>query len=324
MRTQIQFILLAFMLLCVMASCHRVGQVSGPAVSYYYWKTTFKLNDSQQYALRKAGKLYLRLFDVVPTSQGPQPNATISFEDSLPAGLAIVPTIFIDYTLFRSPIDAEDLARRTVDRVAQIAETYGFEYNEIQFDCDWTATTEKDYFAFLQAVRSYRSSLLISSTIRLHQLSSTPPPTDYGALMLYNTGDFRNFDSDRNPILDPRDVEPYLKYLKHYRLPLCAAYPCFEWKLLYHDGEFLGILYDVDLDSNTLYQYVDSHTFRVLIPHDVPVLPGVPDISLSPGDVVRYWCAGEEVSVVRKMVEAQRPEINRQTIHFHLSAINKY
>jgi primosomal protein N' len=54
------------------------------------------------------------------------------------------------------------------------------------------------------------------------------PPVDYGVLMIYNTGDPRKFD-ERNPILDIRDVSPFLNRLDKYPLPLAAAYPVFSW-----------------------------------------------------------------------------------------------
>jgi predicted secreted Zn-dependent protease len=47
--------------------------------------------------------------------------------------------------------------------------------------------------------------------------------------MIYNTGDPRKF-MERNPILDLRDVEPYLRYLPAYPLPLAAAYPVYRWQ----------------------------------------------------------------------------------------------
>jgi hypothetical protein len=54
------------------------------------------------------------------------------------------------------------------------------------------------------------------------------PPVDYGVLMIYNTGDPRNF-AERNPILDIRDVMPYVKRLDDFPLPLAAAYPVYQW-----------------------------------------------------------------------------------------------
>ena len=69
----------------------------------------------------------------------------------------------------------------------------------------------------------------LSTTIRLHQLSMPAPPVDYGVLMVYNTGDPQNF-AERNPILDIRDVQPYMRYLPDYPLPLAAAYPVYSWQ----------------------------------------------------------------------------------------------
>ena len=312
--------LFLIVLTCTLLSCSGVGEVPNPAPSVYYWRTTFALTESQRDYLHDVKKLYLRLFDVVSTPQGPQPNATISFADTLPSGLAIIPTIFIDYTLFRQDVDVQDLAHHIVMRVAQMAETHNFEYDEIQFDCDWTARTEGGFFAFLKAVRQCDSSLTLSATIRLHPLSMAPLPTDYGVLMLYNTGDYRDFSSERNPILDPRDVEPYLKYLKGYRLPLCAAYAHFSWHLLYHEGEFRGILYNENLADSTLFWPMGNNSYRVVMPRYIQVAQGAPAVHLSPGDVVRSWSvAPEDWLEVEKMVQSQRPEINKQTIVYQLS-----
>ena len=39
---------------------------------------------------------------------------------------------------------------------------------------------------------------------------------------------------ERNPILDLRDVLPYLRHLDDYPLPLAAAYPVFLWQRNIH------------------------------------------------------------------------------------------
>ena len=98
---------------------------------------------------------------------------------------------------------------------------------EIQIDCDYTSKSRKVYYQFLKEVKATWKQRL-STTIRLHQLSMEEPPVDYGALMLYNTGDPRKW-TERNPILDARDVYPYVKRLDDYPLPLAAAYPVFSW-----------------------------------------------------------------------------------------------
>jgi hypothetical protein len=86
---------------------------------------------------------------------------------------------------------------------------------ELQVDCDWTLRSREKYFALLSDVRRLlkEHGMNLSATIRLHQLSQPAPPVDYGALMVYNTADPRRL-TDHNPILDIRDVEPYMKHLK--------------------------------------------------------------------------------------------------------------
>jgi hypothetical protein len=103
---------------------------------------------------------------------------------------------------------------------------------EIQIDCDYTSRSRRTYYEFLDSVRSAWGGR-VSTTIRLHQLSMSAPRVDYGVLMIYNTGDPNKFD-ERNPILDLRDVKPYLRHLSDYPLPLAAAYPVFSWLRTIH------------------------------------------------------------------------------------------
>ena len=125
----------------------------------------------------------------------------------------------------------DGLAERLVKRILQMNETNNINnVREIQIDCDYTSKSRKTYYQFLEDVRSQLSTLhfQLSTTIRLHQLAMEAPPVDYGALMIYNTGNPNKWE-ERNPILDYRDVYPYLKRLDQYPLPLAAAYPVFHW-----------------------------------------------------------------------------------------------
>ena len=172
-------------------------------------------------------KVYCRYFDVVMEESGePKPNATISFSDTLPDSIEIIPTVYITEECMHET--HEGLAEKIVKRIRQMNETNEISnVREIQIDCDYTSKSRKRYYQFLEEVRKYWGATL-STTIRLHQLSMPVPPVDYGALMVYNTGDPRKSE-ERNPILDYRDVYPYLKHLDGYPLPLATAYPVFRW-----------------------------------------------------------------------------------------------
>ena len=161
----------------------------------------------------------------------PKPNATISFSDTLPDSIEIIPTVYITEDCMHT--DHKGLAEKIVARIRQMNETNGIRnVREIQIDCDYTSKSRKRYYDFLNEVSHFSLFTshfsLLSATIRLHQLSMPVPPVDYGALMVYNTGDPRK-SVEHNPILDYRDVFLYLKRLNSYPLPLATAYPVFRW-----------------------------------------------------------------------------------------------
>ena len=198
----------------------------------YYWRTEWRLDSLERGFLTRyqVEKVYCRYFDVVMTDDEPMPNATITFAEPVDEALTIVPTVYITEDCMHQSHDG--LARKIVERIVQMNETNDVAgVSEIQIDCDYTSRSRHTYYQFLDEVRQVARShdMLLSVTIRLHQLSMAVPPADYGVLMLYNTGDPMNFQ-ERNPILDMRDVQPYLRYLKDYSLPLAAAYPVFLWQ----------------------------------------------------------------------------------------------
>ena len=198
--------------------------------SVYYWRTDLRLDSTERVFLKQYDikKVYCRYFDVVmgDNDAEPSPNATISFSDSLPDIVEIIPTIYITEDCMHKP--HKDLAEKVVQRIRQMNETNNINnVHEIQIDCDYTSRSRKTYYKFLEeVVKLWKSK--VSTTIRLHQLSMPAPPVDYGALMVYNTGDPRKWQ-ERNPILDYRDVYPYLKHLEQYALPLAVAYPVYQW-----------------------------------------------------------------------------------------------
>lgn len=226
MRTISAYI--GLLLLLMVTSCQQRERLAeGNAV--YYWRTDFRLDSTERafLSLYNINKVYCRYFDVVMNEeQGPIPNATITFSDSLPTEVEIIPTIYITEDCMHQ--EPKGLAEKLVKRIQQMNETNDIKgVQEIQIDCDYTSKSRKIYYQFLKEVKAAWKQRL-STTIRLHQLSMEEPPVDYGALMLYNTGDPRKW-TERNPILDARDVYPYVKRLDDYPLPLAAAYPVFSW-----------------------------------------------------------------------------------------------
>ena len=196
----------------------------------YFWRTDLRLDSTEQSFLQHyhINKVYCRYFDVVISEEGaePKPNATISFSGTLPDSIELIPTIYITEDCMHQK--HQGLAEKIVKRIRQMNETNDIRsVREIQIDCDYTSKSRKTYYRFLEEVKRAWGQT-VSTTIRLHQLSMEAPPVDYGVLMIYNTGDPRKWE-ERNPILDIRDVQPYLKQLDDYPLPLAAAYPVYQW-----------------------------------------------------------------------------------------------
>jgi hypothetical protein len=201
--------------------------------SVYYWRTDLRLDSTEKAFLGQYNikKVYCRYFDVVMNNDAtePSPNATLTISDALPGNIEIIPTVYITEDCMHKPY--KDLAKKIVDRILQMNETNDIgNVHEIQIDCDYTSKSRQTYYKFLEEVRHQLSSKKyhLSTTIRLHQLSMPAPPADYGVLMVYNTGNPLKWQ-ERNPILDYRDVYPYLSRLDDYPLPLATAYPVYQW-----------------------------------------------------------------------------------------------
>lgn len=240
-------ILFIYLIIVVFCSCSKRQGEKTNAV--YYWSTTFKSDSIQQSFLRQhhIKKIYLRFFDVVVDEQGNvMPNATVRFATPVPKDVEIVPVVYIvNDCLYRS---IDKLDSLILQRVTQMCETNDITpFRELQIDCDWTARSRTHYFQVLSRLneRAKKQGVVLSATIRLHQLGEAPPPVEKGILMLYNTGDVTRLDCE-HPILDMKDAAPYLRKLSKYRLPLATAYPVYAWRVLFRKGKFVGILHSDD------------------------------------------------------------------------------
>lgn len=326
MRLMLRYILLLVVAVATLAGCRRAPAAVPDAVpaAVYYWRTTMSLDSAERDFLTRhdVGKMYVRFFDVVMRHGAAQPNATIAGLDSVPAGIRIVPVVFIMENCLSG--DTTGLAARVVQRVAQMCDTHGINADELQIDCDWTLRSKRTLYDILERMRSHTRRLgwRLSATIRLHQLAMDPPPVDYGVLMMYNTGDVRSADGT-NPILDASHVAPYLHYLDDYRLPLCAAYPCFGWQLLYQRGEFKAILYSANLDDTTMYREVRPGRYIVVRRHATPEYNS--DRSgqawIEAGDsVIVMRPSADLIVATRDRIAAHRPEMNAQIILYSLNS----
>jgi len=295
---------LLFIAAFAFSSCSKKPLMEGGR-AVYYWNTTVTMDSLKEAFIREhnINKVYLRYFDVTPQLGGGQlPNAEVIFQASegeeynftcpLPDTLEVIPTVFILNDCMKE--DVSELPQNILQLVLQMTETHDVKnVREIQIDCDWTMSTQKTFFAFMEEMHKLtkKKGLKLSSTIRLHQLTLPPPSCDEGMLMVYNTGDVTK-NNGRNPILDSRDAMPYLKNLGKYTLPLSIAYPIYSWKLLYRNGRFVEFIYN----------------------DDVPVLET---------DSIRYCqVPADSILKVKAEISRLRPECNDLIVLFDFSDYN--
>lgn len=217
-------------------------------MAFYYWRTHFTLDSLEAAALRNNAvtTLYTRYFDIdfLPADTAPHSVSGISWDTAaLPA--QIIPVVYIKNRVFERLDSAgiRRLSKNTLQLVTAISSAKNITATEIQFDCDWTETTQKGYFLFLSTYRSL-SKQIITATIRLHQVKYPAktgiPPVEKGILMFYNMG---QIDAGKgNSIYDKAVAARYTTAIKTYPLQLDIALPVFAWGLQLRQGKVVKLL----------------------------------------------------------------------------------
>ena len=335
-KSYIQQLILSLLILFVLPSCQKKNDLDPShtrANGIYYWRTTFDVSEAEQQflAARNAKRLYLRLFDVDMSKRNlsevlsPQPVATIQFRDSdnLAQVMQIVdecvPTIFITLPALKTMHrEASEYASKICTRILNMCSYHGFlnKVHEVQIDCDWTESTESQYFHLLDEMRNimHGQGIQLSATIRLHQLRTAAPPVDKGVLMLYNTGSFKHPDT-HNSILSYDDAMPYLKKALHYNLHLDYAFPNFGWGIWFRNNTFHAILHQQDFTNDSLYEQISSTHFRVIKDHCVQE-----GYWLQRGDIIRKEVA--EMAVIEQLKQQLPFDKQTSVIMYHLDENN--
>ena len=335
-KSYIPQLILSLLIIFVLPSCQKKNDLDPShtrANGIYYWRTTFDVSEAEQQflAARNVKRLYLRLFDVDMSKRNlsevlsPQPVATIQFRDSdnLAQVMQIVdecvPTIFITLPALKNmQWEASEYASKICTCILNMCSYHGFlnKVHEVQIDCDWTESTESQYFHLLDEIRHimHGHGIQLSATIRLHQLRTAAPPVDKGVLMLYNTGSFKHPDT-HNSILSYDDAMPYLKKALHYNLHLDYAFPNFGWGIWFRNNTFHAILHQQDFTNDSLYEQISSTHFRVIKDHCVQE-----GYWLQRGDIIRKEVA--EMAVIEQLKQQLPFDKQTSVIMYHLDENN--
>ncbi|TGD57205.1 hypothetical protein E4635_12925 [Flavobacterium humi] len=249
-----------------MFSC---GKKQSPDVSFYYWKTAFRLSAAEKEILSKneVSKLYVRYFDVALVDNKPFPIAPVRFVEN-PKNYRIVPVVFIKNEVFLSrDISLEKLAGHVLQLIRQIDQANTIQNTEIQIDCDWSLNSRDNFMEFLRILKK-KYPKTISATIRLHQVKyfkeTKVPPVDYGVLMFYNMGKLG--DGESNSIYDPAIAKRYLPSLKEYPLKLKVALPVFSWIVHTRNHKIVNLISKIEMEKfshNLNFEPTGDNVLRV-------------------------------------------------------------
>ncbi len=225
-----------------------------PSVSFYYWKTTFVLNDYELKCLKEnhVKRLYVRYFDIDldKGSNEAFPVGTINFLQQ-PHGVEVVPVVYIkNKVMLNKGVDLDTLAQHVTNYIAKINKKQGINSNEIQLDCDWSENSRDRFMKFIEILK-LKSNKKLSATIRLHQvkyfLKTKVPPVDYGVLMYYNMG---TIAADKlNSVYDRKIAAKYLKSLKVYPMKLEVALPIFSRGVQIRDNKVVNLISKINIHS---------------------------------------------------------------------------
>ncbi|HTD39487.1 MAG TPA: hypothetical protein VK671_02620 [Mucilaginibacter sp.] len=319
------------LLILLLASCKHPKKVSN---SFYYWKTVYQNSAIQSNYLQHAhiSRLYVRIMDVDFT-QGdiPAPVSPIVFKDHLPDTIKIVPVVFIVNNILKQMDTAQlkGLAGNIVPYVdTKIKQAGKKNYDELQIDCDWTATTRDNYFYLLRQLAKKTSvrHQTLSTTLRLHQLknqkASGIPPVQRVMLMCYNMGNLRKY-GDQNSILELSELKKYLwQNLSDYPIPIDVGLPLFSWAVAFRNKQYIGISKKLNLallTNKNQFKFIGNNLYKAVI--------DLPEYGLLDGDEVRWESVSEKnlkltAAYISPFIKADSLNI----IYFHLDndLINTY
>jgi len=223
-------------------------------ISFYHWENSFKEKELKE-------KLYIKVLDIAYSTKLEivKSNLQEKPKDFIPVVYITNETMQnMDYSLVSNAI---------------IQGLKNYEFDELQIDCDWSGSTQSNFFNLLIDLKTKLNKTL-SATIRLHQIKyytkTGVPPVDYGVLMYYNMSNIAEFNT-KNSILDNDIAKKYHYNFENYKLKLKLALPLYSQAIQFRENKALSIFEGVekkDFDSNflqiapNLYKVLNSTYFQ--------------------------------------------------------------
>lgn len=272
MHYLIQKLLLPLLTLLLLASCN--SYVQPRPINFYYWKrnVNFGETEKQYFEQLNCRKLYIRFFDIdIDKYEDAEPKAKISLFNPAELNAEYVPVVFITNRTFKGMDNnrLKRLVQSTNELIERIARKNNItDINEIQIDCDWTASTKDQYFNFLKTLKK-QSGKNITSTLRLHQVKDIQimgvPPADKVYLMCYATASPKSTDTE-NSILDIGLLKAYTKKLDDYPLPVDIALPLYSWGVVTNHRKDIKLINNIDINGMVpgYFKQTGSNTYEAI------------------------------------------------------------
>lgn len=239
--------------------------------SFYYWQTNFALNQTEKQTLSELNcqELCVRLFDIDIKNDSIVPLGVINQLDSFPTNLQLIPVVFITNRTFikTKAENIKQLAINTHGKITSLLKQANKSCKKIQIDCDWSQSTKHNYFQFLKQFKAIDSNIILSSTIRLHQVKYPTitgiPPVDEGTIMYYNMG---KLNGKENSIYNSTDANKYIESIAYYPLKCNIALPIFSWGKVERDSKIINLINNTDsllFEKKEQLLQIDSTTYKV-------------------------------------------------------------
>jgi hypothetical protein len=220
-------------------------------ISFYHWENTYNQKEIKE-------KIYIKVLDI---SYSTKIEVINTIFQTKPNNI-FVPVVYITNDTMKN-VDYSIISNQIIRNL----KATNLSFEELQIDCDWSSSTQSNYFKLLEDLK-LKLNKTLSATIRLHQIKyyvkTGIPPVDYGVLMYYNMSDISDINT-KNSILDNDIAKKYHYNFDSYKLKLKLALPLYSQAIQFRDNKALDIFEGAekkDFDEN--FKALDNNKYEVI------------------------------------------------------------
>lgn len=217
-------------------------------ISFYSWENSFNQKEITE-------KLYIKVLDIAYSTKLEIIKSNLQEKPK-----DFIPVVYITNETMQN-VDFSLISNAIIQGLKN------YEFKELQIDCDWSNSTQSNYFKLLEDLKTKLNKTL-SATIRLHQIKyytkTGVPNVDYGVLMYYNMSNITDINT-KNSILDNDIAKKYHYNFENYKLKLKLALPLYSQAIQFRENKALSIFEGVEKkDFNSNFTEISPNLYKVL------------------------------------------------------------